>query len=161
MPVRQLSEAVINRLGVNNDGAETVLRRLAARAHLGGIVGVNVGANKDSADRTADYVTLIETFAPVASYFTVNVSSPNTLGLRDLQQAHALDDLLARVVAARERVSLNAGATPVLLKIAPDLTLSELDDVAAELYRQQGFRELAPEAAAAAWLEPIEPRTAR
>jgi dihydroorotate dehydrogenase len=68
-------------------------------------------------------------FAPVASYFTVNVSSPNTLGLRDLQQAHALDDLLARVVAARERVSLNAGATPVLLKIAPDLTLSELDDV--------------------------------
>ena len=89
-------EAVINRLGFNNDGDEAVLRRLAARAHLGGIVGVNVGANKDAADRIADYVRLIETFAPVASYFTVNVSSPNTPGLRELQQAAALDDLLAR-----------------------------------------------------------------
>src|SRR6516165_6990428 len=80
-------EAVINRLGFNSDGAEAVLRRLAARAHLPGIVGVNVGASKDSSDRTADYVKLIETFAPVASYFTVNVSSPNTPGLRNLQQA--------------------------------------------------------------------------
>jgi dihydroorotate dehydrogenase len=122
-------EAIINRLGFNNDGAETVLRRLAGRAHLGGIVGVNVGANKDSADRTADYVTLIETFAPVAGYFTVNVSSPNTPGLRNLQQASALDDLLARVIDARERVRKNAGDSPVLLKIAPDLSLAELDDV--------------------------------
>jgi dihydroorotate dehydrogenase len=122
-------EAIINRLGFNNDGAEVVLRRLAARAHLGGIVGVNVGANKDSADRTADYVKLIETFAPVASYFTVNVSSPNTPGLRNLQQAEALDDLLARVIDARERVRKNAGDSPVLLKIAPDLSLAELDDV--------------------------------
>jgi dihydroorotate dehydrogenase len=122
-------EAIINRLGFNNDGAETVLRRLAGRAHLGGIVGVNVGANKDSADRTADYVKLIETFAPVASYFTVNVSSPNTPGLRNLQQAEALDDLLARVIDMRERVRQNAGDSPVLLKIAPDLSLPELDDV--------------------------------
>jgi dihydroorotate dehydrogenase len=122
-------EAVVNRLGFNNDGAEAVLRRLAGRAHLGGIVGVNVGANKDSEDRTADYVRLIETFAPVASYFTVNVSSPNTPGLRNLQQAEALDDLLARVIDARERVRQNAGDSPVLLKIAPDLSLAELDDV--------------------------------
>jgi dihydroorotate dehydrogenase len=122
-------EAVINRMGFNNDGADAVLRRLAARAHLGGIVGVNVGANKDSADRVADYVKLIETFAPVASYFTVNVSSPNTPGLRNLQQAAALDDLLAKVIEARERVRQNAGDTPVLLKIAPDLSLAELDDV--------------------------------
>lgn len=122
-------EAVINRLGFNNDGAEAVLRRLAGRAHQGGIVGVNVGANKDSADRAADYVKLIETFAPVASYFTVNVSSPNTPGLRNLQQAAALDDLLARVIDARERVRQNAGDSPVLLKIAPDLSLAELDDV--------------------------------
>jgi dihydroorotate dehydrogenase len=122
-------EAVINRLGFNSDGAETVLRRLAGRAHLGGIVGVNVGANKDSSDRTADYVKLIETFAPVASYFTVNVSSPNTPGLRNLQQAEMLDDLLARVIDARERVRKNAGEAPVLLKIAPDLSLGELDDV--------------------------------
>jgi dihydroorotate dehydrogenase len=122
-------EAVVNRLGFNNDGAEAVLRRLAGRAHLGGIVGVNVGANKDSDDRTADYVRLIETFAPVASYFTVNVSSPNTPGLRNLQQAEALDDLLARVIDARERVRQNAGDSPVLLKVAPDLSLAELDDV--------------------------------
>jgi dihydroorotate dehydrogenase len=122
-------EAVINRMGFNNDGAEAVLRRLAGRAHLGGIVGVNVGANKDSADRVADYTKLIEVFAPVASYFTVNVSSPNTPGLRNLQQAAQLDDLLAKVIEARERVRRNAGDSPVLLKIAPDLSLTELDDV--------------------------------
>jgi len=120
---------VINRMGFNNDGAEAVLRRLAARAQFGGIVGVNLGANKDSADRTADYVRLIELFAPVASYFTVNISSPNTPGLRNLQQSAALDDLLARVIDARERVRKNAGDSPLLLKIAPDLTLQELDDV--------------------------------
>ncbi|RTL52551.1 MAG: quinone-dependent dihydroorotate dehydrogenase [Bradyrhizobiaceae bacterium] len=121
--------AIINRMGFNNDGADQVLRRLAHRAARGGIVGVNVGANKDSADRAADYVRLIETFAPVASYFTVNVSSPNTPGLRNLQQGAMLDDLLARVVEARDRAQINAGHTPLLLKIAPDLTLSELDDV--------------------------------
>jgi dihydroorotate dehydrogenase len=113
-------QAIINRLGFNNDGADAVLRRLAARARLGGIVGVNVGANKDSADRVGDYVRLIETF---------NVSSPNTPGLRNLQQASALDDLLAKVIDARERVRQNAGDTPVLLKIAPDLSLTDLDDV--------------------------------
>jgi dihydroorotate dehydrogenase len=122
-------EAVVNRMGFNNEGAPAVLRRLASRAHLGGIVGVNVGANKDSDDRVADYVKLIEAFAPVASYFTVNVSSPNTPGLRNLQQAAALDDLLARVIDARERVRRSAGDSPVLLKIAPDLSLPELDDV--------------------------------
>ena len=122
-------EAVINRLGFNNDGAGVVLQRLASRAQHGGIVGVNVGANKDSPDRVADYVKLIETFAPVASYFTVNVSSPNTPGLRNLQQAAILDDLLARVIDARERVRTKAGDSPVLLKIAPDLSLAELDDV--------------------------------
>ncbi|MGJ4958922.1 quinone-dependent dihydroorotate dehydrogenase [Bradyrhizobium sp. HKCCYLRH2015] len=122
-------EAVINRMGFNNDGAEIVLRRLAGRAHQGGIVGVNVGANKDSADRVADYVRLIETFAPVASYFTVNISSPNTPGLRNLQQASQLDDLLSKVLEARDRVRRKSGDTPVLLKIAPDLSLAELDDV--------------------------------
>ncbi|PSO32771.1 quinone-dependent dihydroorotate dehydrogenase [Bradyrhizobium sp. MOS002] len=122
-------EAVINRMGFNNDGAETALRRLAARAQHGGIVGVNVGANKDSPDRVNDYVRLIETFAPVASYFTVNVSSPNTPGLRNLQEGALLDDLLARVIDARERARQSAGDTPVLLKIAPDLSLAQLDDV--------------------------------
>ena len=122
-------EAVVNRMGFNNDGAEIVLRRLAGRANQGGIVGVNVGANKDSADRVADYVRLIETFALVASYFTVNISSPNTPGLRNLQQAAQLNELLSKVLEARDRVRRKAGDTPVLLKIAPDLSLAELDDV--------------------------------
>jgi dihydroorotate dehydrogenase len=129
-------QAVINRFGFNSEGETAVLARLAARAARGGVVGVNVGANKATDDRGADYVRLIEAFAPVASYFTVNISSPNTPGLRDLQQAAALDDLLARVVAARDRVALRAGDTPVLLKIAPDLTLAELDDVVAVARRR-------------------------
>jgi dihydroorotate dehydrogenase len=129
-------EGVINRLGFNSEGGGAVLARLAARASKGGIIGVNVGANKDSEDRGGDYVRLIETLAPVATYFTVNISSPNTPGLRDLQQTAALDDLLARAIAARDRVSLHAGATPVLLKIAPDLSLIELDDVVAVARRR-------------------------
>ncbi len=120
---------VINRLGFNSAGSEAVLKRLAVRANAGGVVGVNVGANKDSPDRIADYVALIERFAAVASYVTVNISSPNTPGLRNMQQAAVLDDLLARVIDARERVAPNAGPTPVLLKIAPDLSLPDLDDV--------------------------------
>src|SRR5215475_6744034 len=120
---------VINRLGFNSQGALAVLKRLAARAQSGGIVGVNIGANKDTPDRIADYVNLIERFAPVTSYVTINVSSPNTPGLRQLQLAAMLDRLLARVVDARDRVTRNAGPTPVLLKIAPDLTPADLDDV--------------------------------
>jgi dihydroorotate dehydrogenase len=124
-------QAVINRLGFNSDGADAVLRRLAARANVGGIVGINVGANKDSPDRVADYVGLIARFAAVASYVTVNISSPNTPGLRDMQHAAVLDDLLARVIDARERIATTAGPTPVLLKIAPDLPLGDLDDAVA------------------------------
>jgi dihydroorotate dehydrogenase len=136
-----IDEGVINRLGFNSAGADAALRRLAARAEAGGIVGINVGANKDSPDRIADYVGLIERFAAVASYVTVNISSPNTPGLRDMQQAAVLDDLLARVIEARERVAPNAGPTPVLLKIAPDLSLPELDDVVgiARLRRVDGM----------------------
>jgi dihydroorotate dehydrogenase len=122
-------QGVINRLGFNSQGADAALARLAARADAGGIVGINVGANKDTPDRIADYVKLIERFAPVASYVTINISSPNTPGLRTMQQAAVLDDLLARVVDARERVAQSAGHTPLLLKIAPDLSLSDLDDV--------------------------------
>ena len=122
-------QGVINRLGFNSEGSDAVLKRLAARANAGGIVGINIGANKDAPDRIADYVRLIERFAAVANYVTVNISSPNTPGLRNMQQAAVLDDLLARVIDARERVAPNAGPTPVLLKIAPDLTLGDLDDV--------------------------------
>ena len=118
-------QGVINRLGFNGEGAPSALARLTERHSRGGIVGVNVGANKDSQDRIEDYVRLVETFAPIASYFTVNVSSPNTPGLRDLQHASALNELLSRVLEARERARQTV---PLLLKIAPDLTLSELDD---------------------------------
>jgi dihydroorotate dehydrogenase len=118
--------AVINRLGFNSEGGPVVLARLSARASAGGIVGVNVGANKASSDRAEDYARLVETFAQVASYFTVNISSPNTPGLRELQQTKALDDLLGRVMDARDRARTRK---PVLLKIAPDLTLADLDDV--------------------------------
>jgi dihydroorotate dehydrogenase len=124
-----VDEAVINRLGFNSQGASAVLPRLAARAHRGGIVGVNVGANKDSADRSADYARLLEQVAPVASYVTLNISSPNTPGLRDLQRASAVDDLLAGATEARDRVVPRAGPTPLLLKIAPDLSLGDLDDI--------------------------------
>jgi dihydroorotate dehydrogenase len=130
-------EGVINRLGFNSEGAPAVLARLAARAGAGGLVGVNVGANKESPDRIADYVSLIETFAPVASYFTVNISSPNTPGLRDLQQGRLFDELLARVVDARARASRQTGLTPLLIKIAPDLSLSELDDVVGAARRRR------------------------
>ena len=119
---------VINRLGFNSEGAAAVLARLAGRTNSG-IVGLNIGANKDAPDRILDYVALIERFAPVASYVTINISSPNTPGLRNMQQAAVLDDLLARVIDARERVVQRSGPTPVLLKIAPDLSLPDLDDV--------------------------------
>ncbi|MFC5067424.1 quinone-dependent dihydroorotate dehydrogenase [Flaviflagellibacter deserti] len=118
-------QGVINRLGFNNGGHEAALRRLANRKR-GGILGINVGANKDAADRTADYVSGIRVFADHADYLTVNISSPNTPGLRDLQARGALDDLLARVVEARDGMVTRK---PVLLKIAPDLALSDLDDI--------------------------------
>ena len=125
--------AVINRLGFNNEGHEAAFARLSARKGSAGIVGVNIGANKDSADRVADYVAGIRRFYPVASYFTVNISSPNTPGLRDLQARDSLKALLEAVLAARgEEASRVGRSLPVFLKIAPDLTEEGLDDVAAE-----------------------------
>ena len=122
-------KAVINRFGFNSEGHACVHARLKARAGKGGIVGVNLGANKDTLDKAEDYVAGIAAFADVASYFTINVSSPNTPGLRDLQEGTALDDLLARVLEARDRVAEAHPRRPILLKIAPDLTLGQLDDV--------------------------------
>jgi dihydroorotate dehydrogenase len=106
--------AVINRLGFNNQGQAAAFDRLRGQLRLHGIVGVNVGANKDSGDRIADYVEGVRKLAPVARYLTINFSSPNTPGLRDLQEEGALDELLAAVSEAR-------GKTPVFLKVAPDL----------------------------------------
>ncbi len=120
-------QAVINRYGLNSDGGTAVRQRLAARRRDGGIVGVNIGANKDSEDRTADYVALVTQLGPVVDYLSVNVSSPNTPGLRNLQNRAALDELLARVIDARD--ALPGKPVPLLLKIAPDVSELELDDI--------------------------------
>jgi dihydroorotate dehydrogenase len=117
--------ALINRLGFNNSGYAAAHARLS-RLALAGIVGVNIGPNKDSPDRIADYVLGVKTFADVARYFTINISSPNTPGLRDLQQRGALDELVARVIEAREGCAVRR---PVLVKIAPDVDLMTLDDI--------------------------------
>ncbi len=118
--------ALVNRYGFNNRGHAPALERLATRSRAGGIVGVNIGTNKDATDRAADYAAGVAAFADVADYLAVNVSSPNTPGLRDLQAAGALDDLLARVLDARDR---RARRVPILLKVAPDLAEAALDDV--------------------------------
>ena len=122
---------MINRLGFNNEGHERAHERLTARAGRGGIVGVNIGANKDSTDRIADYEAGVRCFADVASYLTVNISSPNTPGLRGMQERQALAELLARVMAARDEVAPRK--PPVFLKIAPDLGEADLADIAAEV----------------------------
>lgn len=119
--------AVINRYGFNNDGLDVIARRLKRRRKKG-VVGVNLGANKDSEDRIADYETGVRTLAGLVNFYTVNISSPNTPGLRALQGKGALADLMARVLAARNEA---AAQTPVFLKIAPDLTDEDKADIAA------------------------------
>jgi dihydroorotate dehydrogenase len=130
-------EGVINRLGLNSDGLAAVRDRLAARRGRKGIVGVNIGANKDSPDRAADYVACVEALAGLVDFLTVNVSSPNTPGLRDLQGEAFLDGLLGRAAEARDRADARAGtATALLLKIAPDLALKALDALVATALRR-------------------------
>lgn len=124
--------AVINRLGFNNEGHAAALARLNAGSRAG-ITGINIGANKDSADRIGDYVAGIKAFSAVADYFTVNISSPNTPGLRNLQTRASLAELLARVM---EELSKQKRQAPVFLKIAPDLAEGDLDDIAAECAAQ-------------------------
>jgi dihydroorotate dehydrogenase len=119
--------AVINRMGFNNDGADTVAARLLRRRGRQGIVGVNIGANKDSPDRIADYAAGVARFGPLASYLTINISSPNTPGLRGLQSRAELTGLLAAANAARGKL---AHKVPMLLKIAPDLDAQGLEDIA-------------------------------
>jgi len=106
--------AVINRMGFNNAGQPAAFQRLLECQHLRGIIGVNIGANKDSEDRIADYAEGVGAMSQVASYLTINISSPNTPGLRDLQDVGALEELLAAVNAARH-------GKPIFLKVAPDL----------------------------------------
>jgi dihydroorotate dehydrogenase len=120
-------QAVINRMGFNNEGHAAVLQRLRQRKDNPGIVGVNIGANKDSSDRVSDYVAGISAFSDVASYFSVNISSPNTPGLRNLQSAQELRPLLKRLNEARK---IQKRQVPMLLKIAPDLEADETQAIA-------------------------------
>jgi dihydroorotate dehydrogenase len=120
-------EAVINRMGFNNEGHAAMLRRLQKRKS-NGIVGINIGANKDSVDRASDYVAGISAFSDVADYITVNISSPNTPGLRGLQSAAELENLLRQLNDAR---SQHVKRPAMLLKIAPDLGEAEMQDIAA------------------------------
>lgn len=124
---------VINRLGFNNGGHDVVFDRLSA-AKRTGIIGVNIGANKDADDRAQDYVTGLNRFYNLASYFTVNISSPNTPGLRDLQARGQLATLLEKIAAARtSHMDKGAAFVPIFLKIAPDVTEADLDDIVAEV----------------------------
>jgi dihydroorotate dehydrogenase len=121
--------AVINRMGFNNEGSQAVANRLVRRRETGlrglpGIVGVNIGANKDSVDRIADYAQMTRMMAPLASYLTVNISSPNTPGLRALQDEGALSALLDAVIEARGNINV-----PIFLKLAPDLEPSDIDGI--------------------------------
>ena len=124
----RLSEdrAVINRMGFNNDGQAAAMARIARMRTnpRRALLGINIGANKDAADRVADYVTGVRAMAPLADWLTVNISSPNTPGLRALQDEGALDALLAAVADARV-----AGGPPVFLKVAPDLDSEQIDGI--------------------------------
>jgi dihydroorotate dehydrogenase len=122
--------AIINRMGFNNGGQAAAAARLAATAP--GLLGVNIGINKDSADRVADYAAGVRAMSGAADYLTLNISSPNTPGLRDLQAKAALDDLLAAVADAR-----GAGGPPVFLKVAPDLDSAGIDDIAEAALRRR------------------------
>jgi len=133
--------ALVNRLGFNNGGHAAALDRLHKRGADGrriGVVGVNIGANKDASDRTADYVAGLATFYDVASYFTVNISSPNTPGLRDLQAPAALDELLGRVMRERERlVTQGKPSRPIVVKIAPDIAEDDMPAICERLVQHR------------------------
>lgn len=122
--------AVINRMGFNSAGHERVAGRLRKRRGKTGVLGVNLGANKTSADFAADYVAGISAFAGLADYFTINISSPNTPGLRALQGASPLASLLQRATQKRDEC---APQIPLFLKVAPDLDAQEIDDIASAL----------------------------
>jgi dihydroorotate dehydrogenase len=127
-------EAVINRLGFNNDGVDSLLRN-AERAKFGGVLGINIGKNKDTPTERAidDYLFCLDRVYARATYITVNISSPNTQGLRDLQEEETLKRFIGVLREAQERLASKHGRKPMLLKIAPDLSDAELDGIAAVL----------------------------
>lgn len=122
----EADRAAINRMGFNSGGLDGLVARMSRRRRIG-IVGINIGKNRDSADAEADYIEGLHRAATVADYLTVNISSPNTPGLRDLQSRAALESLLQRLVAARSATGVQI---PILLKIAPDLVAEERADIA-------------------------------
>jgi dihydroorotate dehydrogenase len=122
-------QGVINRLGFNNGGLEAFAGHLAARRGRRGVVGANIGANKDSGDRIGDYVTGLARLWPLADYFTVNISSPNTPGLRALQTKAALDELLGRLAEQRTALIKTTADRPVFLKVAPDVADDEIEAI--------------------------------
>ncbi len=123
--------AVINRLGFNNDGLVDFTARLRKRNASLGVAGANIGKNKDAMDAVADYVTGLRAVHGMADYVTVNISSPNTQGLRDLQHRDALEQLLSALLRERETCKARDGRhVPLLLKVAPDLSAQEREDVA-------------------------------
>lgn len=132
-------EAIINRLGFNNDGLEAFLKHFTRRNKRLGIAGANIGKNKDSGDAVLDYVTGLRAVYPYADYVTVNISSPNTVGLRNLQHGAALTQLLSALSKARAECALTYGRkVPLLLKVAPDLEMEEKKDIA-EIAASQGM----------------------
>ncbi len=124
--------AVINRMGFNNGGALEAIQQLEKRRGRPGVVGINIGANKDAADRIADYARMTVAMAPFASYLAVNISSPNTPGLRALQDEAALTGLLDAVIAAR-----GSSGPPIFLKVAPDLEPSDIDAISRIVLEKQ------------------------
>ncbi|MCY1646576.1 quinone-dependent dihydroorotate dehydrogenase [Caulobacter sp. SL161] len=123
-------QAVINRMGFNNGGLEPFAQRLAARQGRGGVVGANIGANKDASDRIQDYVTGLTRLWGLSDYFTANISSPNTPGLRALQTKAALEELLGRLAETRAALKVASGADyPIFLKVAPDLEDGEVEAI--------------------------------
>jgi dihydroorotate dehydrogenase len=130
-------QALINRMGFNNDGVDVVRARLMARDPTLGPLGANIGANRDSADPVADYVACLRALYPLVDYVAINVSSPNTPGLRDLQQRARLDELLGALLETRQSLATDRPAKPLLVKIAPDLAPD--DEVAiAEVVTSRG-----------------------
>ena len=122
-------EAVINRMGFNNEGLDYFSKRLRGRKNKGGVVGANLGANKESDDRIADYVTGLSRLWGQCDYFTINISSPNTPGLRNLQGSTEMDELLDRLSETRAKLSAGEPSYPMFLKIAPDLDVTDVDRV--------------------------------
>lgn len=134
-------EAVINRMGFNNGGLDQFSERLRARKGKPGIVGANLGANKDSDDRAADYVTGLSRLWGHADYFTINISSPNTPGLRQLQGADEMEDLLGRIAETRAKLAGDEPSVPIFLKVAPDVDVTQIDRIV-EQARTYGMNAL-------------------